>query len=81
MWVLSDGAQCLEGALVSDLNHLVADGALRRGTVLRVLDFVCNSQHHRQPQVKNHPREIPLSISCYVGWPLCVRAFASNIVP
>ena len=42
--VLSDGAHLLqgEGVLATSLNHLVADGALRRGSVVRVVDYVCS---------------------------------------
>ncbi|RLN07544.1 hypothetical protein C2845_PM11G04750 [Panicum miliaceum] len=41
--VLSDGVHCLQGLLVSGLAHLVADGALRRGTVLRLLEYQCST--------------------------------------
>ncbi|RLN00544.1 replication protein A 70 kDa DNA-binding subunit C-like [Panicum miliaceum] len=40
--VLSDGAHLQRGVLATSLNHLVADGALRRGSVVRVLDYVCS---------------------------------------
>ena len=40
--VLSDGAHLLQGVLATSLNHLVADGALRRGSVVRVVDYVCS---------------------------------------
>jgi replication factor A1 len=37
---LSDGGACLHpGMLAASLNHLVARGALRRGTVIRVLEY------------------------------------------
>ncbi|RLN29241.1 hypothetical protein C2845_PM05G10260 [Panicum miliaceum] len=39
---LSDGAHLLQGVLATSLNHLVADGTLRRGSVVRVLDYVCS---------------------------------------
>ncbi|XP_034587144.2 replication protein A 70 kDa DNA-binding subunit C [Setaria viridis] len=40
--VLSDGAHLQRGLLATSLNGLVADGALRRGSVVRVLDYVCS---------------------------------------
>ncbi|KAG2609786.1 hypothetical protein PVAP13_4KG070000 [Panicum virgatum] len=36
---LSDGTRLKLGVLATSLNHLVTGGALRRGTVLHVLDF------------------------------------------
>ncbi|KAL6619659.1 hypothetical protein ACP70R_034798 [Stipagrostis hirtigluma subsp. patula] len=39
---LSDGAHLQPGRLAVSLNHLFRDGALRRGSVVRVLDFVCD---------------------------------------
>jgi replication factor A1 len=39
--VLSDGAHLQRGLLAAPLNGLVADGALRRGSVVRLLDYVC----------------------------------------
>jgi len=46
--VLSDGVHCLQGMLVSGLAHLVADGALRRGTVLRLLEYQCCTVRNRR---------------------------------
>ena len=46
--VLSDGVHCLQGVLVSGLAHLVADGALRRGTVLRLLEYQCCTVRNRR---------------------------------
>ena len=46
--VLSDGVHCLQGVLVSGLAHLVADGALRRGTVLRLLEYQCSTIRNRR---------------------------------
>ena len=46
--VLSDGVHCLQGMLVSGLAHLVADGALRRGTVLRLLEYQCSTIRNRR---------------------------------
>ncbi|KAF8725643.1 hypothetical protein HU200_020185 [Digitaria exilis] len=40
--VLSDGAHLLRGLLPASLNHLIAGGALRRGSVVRVLEYVCS---------------------------------------
>ncbi|CAN6336071.1 unnamed protein product [Urochloa humidicola] len=40
--VLSDGVHLQVGLLATSLNHLVADGVLRRGSVVRVLDYVCS---------------------------------------
>lgn len=37
---LSDGAHLQLGVLAASLNHLVAGGALRRGTVVRVLEYL-----------------------------------------
>ncbi|GJN36321.1 hypothetical protein PR202_gb25170 [Eleusine coracana subsp. coracana] len=39
--LLSDGVHTQRGALATCLTHLVRDGDLRRGTVVRVLDYVC----------------------------------------
>ncbi|TVU18301.1 hypothetical protein EJB05_34391, partial [Eragrostis curvula] len=39
---LSDGVHTLPGRLAISLNPLVRDGALRRGSVIRVLQFVCD---------------------------------------
>jgi replication factor A1 len=39
---LSDGVHSQPGTLAVSLNRLVSDGALRRGSVVRVLDFVCD---------------------------------------
>ncbi|CAL4969268.1 unnamed protein product [Urochloa decumbens] len=41
--VLSDGVHCLQGLLVSGLAHLVTIGVIRRGTVLRILDYHCDT--------------------------------------
>lgn len=46
--VLSDGVHCLQGMLVSGLAHLVADGALPRGTVLRLLEYQCCTVRNRR---------------------------------
>ncbi|KAL6624796.1 hypothetical protein ACP70R_032117 [Stipagrostis hirtigluma subsp. patula] len=40
--LLSDGVHSQPGFLASSLNHLVSDGALRRGTVVRLLDYICS---------------------------------------
>jgi len=39
---LSDGVHLQPGTLAASLNHLVRDGALRRGSVVHVLDFNCD---------------------------------------
>ncbi|CAN6340290.1 unnamed protein product [Urochloa humidicola] len=39
---LSDGVHSQPGTLAASLNHLVRDGSLRRGTVVRLLNFVCD---------------------------------------
>ncbi|XP_034584479.1 replication protein A 70 kDa DNA-binding subunit C [Setaria viridis] len=39
---LSDGVHSQPGTLAASLNRLVRDGTLRRGSVVRVLDFVCD---------------------------------------
>ncbi|KAL6619657.1 hypothetical protein ACP70R_034796 [Stipagrostis hirtigluma subsp. patula] len=46
--VLSDGAHSMQGLLATDNNRHVADGALRRGTVLRLLEYVCTTVHRRR---------------------------------
>ncbi|KAL6619658.1 hypothetical protein ACP70R_034797 [Stipagrostis hirtigluma subsp. patula] len=46
--VLSDGVHLLQGILASVRNHLVADGTLRRGTVLRILQYICSTLQHRR---------------------------------
>ncbi|CAL4896077.1 unnamed protein product [Urochloa decumbens] len=46
--VLSDSAHLQRGLLATSLNHLVADGALRRGSVVRVLDYVCTCIHNQR---------------------------------
>ncbi|CAL4896080.1 unnamed protein product [Urochloa decumbens] len=43
---LSDGVHSQPGTLAASLNHLVRDGALRRGTVVRLLDFA--RYYHRR---------------------------------
>ncbi|KAL6619660.1 hypothetical protein ACP70R_034799 [Stipagrostis hirtigluma subsp. patula] len=40
--LLSDGVHSQQGFLASSLNHLVSGGALRRGTVVRLLDYICS---------------------------------------
>ncbi|VAH02656.1 unnamed protein product [Triticum turgidum subsp. durum] len=42
-FLLSDGVHSQEGILVPSLDSLVRTGRLRDGTVIRVLDYVCNS--------------------------------------
>ncbi|CAN6345001.1 unnamed protein product [Urochloa humidicola] len=42
---LSDGVHLQPGTLAASLNHLVRDGNLRRGTVVRLLNFVCDYYH------------------------------------
>ncbi|OEL37344.1 Replication protein A 70 kDa DNA-binding subunit C [Dichanthelium oligosanthes] len=39
---LSDGVHSQPGTLDASLNHFARDGPLRRGSVIRVLDFVCD---------------------------------------
>ena len=39
---LSDGVHLQPGTLAASLNHLVRDGALRRGSVVHILDFNCD---------------------------------------
>ncbi|CAN6331135.1 unnamed protein product [Urochloa humidicola] len=39
---LSDGVHSQPGTLAASLNHLVREGDLRRGTVVRLLNFVCD---------------------------------------
>ncbi|KAE8800391.1 replication protein A 70 kDa DNA-binding subunit C-like [Hordeum vulgare] len=41
-FLLSDGVHSQEGILVPSLDSLVRTGRLRDGTVIRVLDYVCN---------------------------------------
>ncbi|CAN6336070.1 unnamed protein product [Urochloa humidicola] len=43
---LSDGVHSQRGTLAASLNHLVRDGSLRRGSVVRLLDFACD--YHRR---------------------------------
>ncbi|TVU34977.1 hypothetical protein EJB05_16836 [Eragrostis curvula] len=45
---LSDGLHCVEGSLFSELNHLVSDGVLRAGAVLRVLEYICTNRQDRR---------------------------------
>lgn len=42
-FLLSDGVHSQEGILVPSLDSLVRTGRLCDGTVIRVLDYVCNS--------------------------------------
>ncbi|KAM3407254.1 hypothetical protein ACQJBY_000979 [Aegilops geniculata] len=42
-FLLSDGVHSQEGILVPSLDSLVRTGRLRDGTIIRVLDYVCNS--------------------------------------
>ncbi|TVU18319.1 hypothetical protein EJB05_34409, partial [Eragrostis curvula] len=42
MMALSDGVQTVQGILPTSLIPLVRDGALCRGTVLRLLEYACN---------------------------------------
>ncbi|CAN6251621.1 unnamed protein product [Urochloa humidicola] len=46
--VLSDGVHCLQGLLVSGLAHLVTIGVIRRGTVLQLLDYHCDTVRSRR---------------------------------
>ncbi|GJM88310.1 hypothetical protein PR202_ga04359 [Eleusine coracana subsp. coracana] len=46
--LLSDGMHSQRGALATSLTHLVRDGHLRRGTVVRVLDYVCTVVQSRR---------------------------------
>jgi replication factor A1 len=41
--LLSDGVHSQQGLLAASLNRLVRDGDLRRGTVVRVLDYICSA--------------------------------------
>ena len=46
---LSDGGERLQpGILAASLNHLVARGALRRGTVIRVLEYFAGFYHNQK---------------------------------
>nr|XP_034577320.1 replication protein A 70 kDa DNA-binding subunit C-like [Setaria viridis] len=45
--VLSDGVHVLLGLLDSGLAHFVTIGVLRRGTVLRLLQYHCNTIGNR----------------------------------
>ncbi|KAL6624795.1 hypothetical protein ACP70R_032116 [Stipagrostis hirtigluma subsp. patula] len=65
---LSDGAHLQPGRLAVSLNHLVRDGALRRGSVVRVLDFVCDC-------VENQGR-----LRSFLGTSLVVELTATIIV-
>uniref|UniRef100_A0A0D9WBY9 OB domain-containing protein n=1 Tax=Leersia perrieri TaxID=77586 RepID=A0A0D9WBY9_9ORYZ len=41
--ILSDGsAEVAQGILASSMNHLVRAGAIRTGSVIRLLDYLCN---------------------------------------
>lgn len=44
---LSDGTHSQPGMLDASLNHLVRDGTLRRGSVVRLRDFVRDDYHRR----------------------------------
>ncbi|KAF8725641.1 hypothetical protein HU200_020183 [Digitaria exilis] len=44
---LSDGVHSQPGKLAASLNHLARDGALCRGSVVRLLDFVRDDYHRR----------------------------------
>ncbi|KAL6624797.1 hypothetical protein ACP70R_032118 [Stipagrostis hirtigluma subsp. patula] len=46
--VLSDGVHAQRGFLATTLGHLVRDGALRRGAVIRVLEYVCSLIQNRR---------------------------------
>ncbi|GJN36320.1 hypothetical protein PR202_gb25169 [Eleusine coracana subsp. coracana] len=39
--LLSDSVHSHEGVLAVSMNHLISDGSLRRGAVVRVLDYIC----------------------------------------
>jgi hypothetical protein len=41
--LLSDGVHPQDGLLVTSLNGLVMAGLLRAGSIVRVLDYVCNN--------------------------------------
>jgi replication factor A1 len=46
--LVSDGVHSLQSMLCTDLNHLVRDGTLRPGSIVQLMDFVCNTiQGHR----------------------------------
>ncbi|KAL6841007.1 hypothetical protein ACP4OV_029267 [Aristida adscensionis] len=46
--VLSDGLHARRGILASSLNGLVAGGALRRGSVVRLLDYACSDVRNQR---------------------------------
>ncbi|XP_039842164.1 replication protein A 70 kDa DNA-binding subunit C-like isoform X2 [Panicum virgatum] len=66
--MLSDGVHCLQGMLVSGLAHLVADGALRRGTVLQLLEYQCCTVRNRRIFIFIH-FEILQTESAMIGSP------------
>jgi hypothetical protein len=45
--ILSDGAHKQDATLATHLNHLVKNTLLRKGTTVRLLEFMCTSQRPR----------------------------------
>jgi replication factor A1 len=46
--LVSDGVHSLQSMLCTDLNHLVRDGTLRPGSIVQLMDIMCNTIQGRR---------------------------------
>jgi replication factor A1 len=46
--LVSDGVHSLQSMLSTDLNHLVRDGTLRPGSIVQLMDIMCNTIQGRR---------------------------------
>uniref|UniRef100_A0ACD5TZ61 Uncharacterized protein n=1 Tax=Avena sativa TaxID=4498 RepID=A0ACD5TZ61_AVESA len=46
--LVSDGVHSLQSMLSTDLNHLVRDGVLRPGSIVQLMDIMCNTIQNRR---------------------------------
>ncbi|KAL6624800.1 hypothetical protein ACP70R_032121 [Stipagrostis hirtigluma subsp. patula] len=79
--VLSDGVHSQLAVVATSLNRLVSDGALRRGSVVRVLDYICSAVLGRRVIVLIR-LEILQSECALIGSPITyeVNATQPNVV-
>ncbi|OEL18502.1 Replication protein A 70 kDa DNA-binding subunit C [Dichanthelium oligosanthes] len=76
--MLSDGAHLQRSVLATSLNHLVADGALRLGSVVRVLDYVCSCVQNQRVIIVIQ-LEILQAKHMLIGSPIMYEANATQL--
>ena len=66
--LVSDGVHSLQSMLSTDLNHLVRDGTLHPGSIVHLLDIMCNTiQGRRCAYIPSSPSAPPLDALFLVG--------------